>query len=421
MLVDCILFFIFLMLMSFFSATETALTYSSKPKLHQMSKSGDLKAAIILKLHNKLGLVIGVILTCATLLSAIVVATGSKILSHFNNPFLDTFAPIMVGTIILIYAEVMPKMLILQNPTSFLLKISKVLNFLFKLFHPFNLIIQHISRFTLRIFGFKIQEKSITQDKDELRGVIDLHSAPDQDTVQEKAMLKSILDLGSVQVNEIMVHRQNVFTVNANLSNAEIIQQVLASPFTRIPLWKDNPDNIVGILHTKALLRVKQNIQDDQLDILSICHQPWFIHENRDLLEQLQAFREKREHFAIVVDEYGTLMGIVTLEDILEEIVGDIMDEHDVLTGGIRPQEDGSYLIFGNMTIRDVNRQLDLSLPDDQASTIAGLLLYKFRMIPKVGQVFHLDGVLFEILRKQNNQVTLVRMKKSPRVQTSES
>jgi Mg2+/Co2+ transporter CorB len=225
-------------------------------------------------------------------------------------------------------------------------------------------------------------------------------------------MLKSILDLGSVQVSEIMIHRKNVTMIDASESPASIVEQVLASPFTRLPLWKGDPDNIIGVINAKALLRAVQshagNIND--LDIESIATKPWFVPDSTDLLEQLQAFRSRREHFAIVVDEYGSLMGIVTLEDILEEIVGDISDEHDIAVRGVRPQADGSYVVDGSVTIRDLNRQFEWELPDEEASTIAGLVLYEIRQIPEVGQVFMLYGFRFEILRRHRNQIALLRI-----------
>ncbi len=401
-----------LALLAFFSASETALTFASKPKLHQMAKNGDQRAKSILELHEKLGLVIGVILTCATILSAVVVSIGTDWIAKFQNPYLNAFAPILIAMIIVLYAEAMPKMAVLRDTTRFLCWISPVLSFLFRFFHPFNIILQKISRITLKVLGMPInlEPLHLRQDKDELRGVIDLHHGFDQDTVEEKAMLKSILDLGSVPLSAIMTHRQNVLMIDLDLSSQTTIDQILESPFTRIPVWRENPDNIIGVLHTKALLRAFRTQPSQEIQLLDLATAPWFVPESTDLLEQLQSFRQRREHFAIVVDEYGSFLGIVTLEDILEEIVGDIMDEHDVLVGGIRPQEDGSYLVIGHVTIRDLNRQLSLNLPDEKAATLAGLLLHQFRMIPKVGQIFHLNEFRFEVLRRQNNQITLVRM-----------
>jgi Mg2+/Co2+ transporter CorB len=209
-----------------------------------------------------------------------------------------------------------------------------------------------------------------------------------------------------------MIHRGDVTAINIELPPETIVDDVLASPYTRIPLWRDKPDNIVGVLHAKGLLRALRSAGEDptRIDIEEIAGDPWFIPESTDLLSQLQAFRSRHEHFAIVVDEYGEFLGIVTLEDILEEIVGDIADEHDVEIEGVKVEEDGSVAIDGRVTIRDLNRRFGWRLPSDDAATIAGLVLYEARTIPREGQVFAFHGFSFEILRRKRNQLTLIRL-----------
>ena len=224
--------------------------------------------------------------------------------------------------------------------------------------------------------------------------------------------MRSILDLADVEVADIITHRKQVGSINADLPPPEIVDAAIESPHTRLPLWKDEPDNIVGVLHAKALLRavLAQPSKLDVLDVLSIAHPPWFIPESTDLLSQLHAFRARHEHFAIVVDEYGEVLGIVTLEDILEEIVGDIADEHDVVIEGVKVQRNGSVLVDGTVTIRDLNRQFEWNLPDDEAATVAGLVLYEARRIPEVGQAFAFHGFRFEIMRRQRNQITSIKV-----------
>jgi Mg2+/Co2+ transporter CorB len=262
-------------------------------------------------------------------------------------------------------------------------------------------------------FGIKLGEDlSVGHREEELRGAIDLHEGPDPDIRQERQMLRSILDLDDVEVEEIMVHRRNVTLIDVADPPGEIVEQALASPYTRIPLFRDDPDNIVGVLHAKALLRDLHAHEDrvEEIGILQLAAKPWFIPETTTLLDQLQAFRTRREHFAIVVDEYGAVMGVVTLEDILEEIVGSIEDEHDIAVSGVRRQPDGSYIIPGTATLRDLNRELEWNLPDDNAVTIAGLVLHEARRIPESGQVFAFYGFRFEILRRQRNQISSVRV-----------
>jgi len=255
-------------------------------------------------------------------------------------------------------------------------------------------------------------------DTDEaLRSAIEGHASEDAEdaaeTREERNMLRSILDLGEVTVVEVMTHRRQMVTIDAELAPAEIVDAALASPFTRLPLWQDEPDNIVGVIHAKSLLRAVRAAKGQLTaqDIGQVVSKPWFVPDTTTLLDQLQAFRERREHFALVVDEYGSLMGLVTLEDILEEIVGDITDELDTHVPGVYAQPDGSYIVDGTVTLRDLNREFDWKLPDEaDYSTVAGLVLYESRHIPEVGQTFTFFGFRFEIQKRQRNQIITLRV-----------
>jgi Mg2+/Co2+ transporter CorB len=255
-------------------------------------------------------------------------------------------------------------------------------------------------------------------DPDEvLRTAIEEHTSDDEieaaEVKQERKMLRSILDLAEVTVVEVMTHRRQMVTIDADLPPGEIVDAALASPFTRLPLWRDEPDNIIGVLHAKSLLRevraARGNIESFAIE--EVASQPWFVPDATSLLDQLQAFRARREHFALVVDEYGSLLGLVSLEDILEEIVGDITDELDTHVAGVFVQPDGSYIVDGTVTMRDLNREFDWGLPDEtDYSTIAGLVLYESRHIPEVGQTFTFFGFRFEILKRQRNQIATIRV-----------
>jgi Mg2+/Co2+ transporter CorB len=225
-------------------------------------------------------------------------------------------------------------------------------------------------------------------------------------------MLHSILDLDEVPVSDIMIHRRKMTMIDADLPPEEIVRQVLDSQHTRIPLWRNEPDNIVGVLHAKGLLRAlhTNDWKLQGIDVVKLSAKPWFIPDGTTLLKQLEAFKRRREHFAIVVDEYGALMGVVTLEDILEEIVGDIADEHDMKVEGVIQEEEGTFIVEGTVTLRDLNRELDWNLPDDQASTLAGLILHEARQIPLQGQVFTFYSLRFEILERQRNQIRKIRV-----------
>ena len=263
-----------------------------------------------------------------------------------------------------------------------------------------------------------LRRRIIPDDTGEaLRSAIEEHTSADAGEAaeirQERKMLRSILDLAEVTVGEVMTHRRQMVTIDADLPPAEIVDSALASPFTRLPLWRDEPDNVIGVVHAKSLLREVRATRGtmEALDIEDVASEPWFVPDATSLLDQLQAFRSRREHFALVVDEYGSLLGLVTLEDILEEIVGDITDELDTHVAGVYPQPDGSHIVDGTVTVRDLNREFEWELPDEtDYATVAGLVIYESRHIPEVGQTFTFFGFRFEILKRQRNQILTLRI-----------
>lgn len=224
--------------------------------------------------------------------------------------------------------------------------------------------------------------------------------------------LRGALDLSDLAVGDVMVHRKNMRMIDADLPVREIVAQVTASAHTRLPLWRDEPENIVGVLHARDVLKAVAEVGVDGLDPMKIAREPWFVSEGTGAEDQLAAFLRRREHFAFVVDEYGALRGLVTLEDILEEIVGDIKDEHDIAVQGVRAQPDGSVYVDGWVPIRDLNRVMDWDLPDDEAVTVAGLVIHESQSIPEPGQRFSFHGYRFQILRRTRNQITAVRVRR---------
>jgi Mg2+/Co2+ transporter CorB len=265
----------------------------------------------------------------------------------------------------------------------------------------------------IRLFGASEgRAKSILSAHEELRGTVDLLHREGGVERLDRDMMGGLLDLRDLTVSDVMVHRTEMVTINADEPAEEIVRAVLGAEFTRIPLWRDSPENIVGILHAKDLLRAIQDADGDlsKVDTAAIALPPWFVPDIRPLSEQLKAFRRRKTHFALVVDEYGEVMGLVTLEDILEEIVGDISDEHDIPIPGVRPQPDGSVNVDGAVPIRDLNRAMDWNLPDEEATTVAGLVIHEARSIPDVGQSFTFHGFRFSVLRKSRNRISALRI-----------
>jgi Mg2+/Co2+ transporter CorB len=247
---------------------------------------------------------------------------------------------------------------------------------------------------------------------EELRGAVDLLHHEGGVEKLDRDMFGGLLDLRDLTVEDVMIHRTEMITVNADDPPEAVVEAVLAATVTRVPLWRESAENIVGILHAKDLLRAIQNADGDlsKIDIAAIARPPWFVPDIRPLYEQLKAFRRRKTHFALVVDEYGEVMGLVTLEDILEEIVGDISDEHDISVSGCKPQPDGSVVVDGAVPIRDLNRLMDWSLPDQEATTIAGLVIHEARSIPEAGQSFTFHGFRFRVLKKERNRITALHV-----------
>jgi Mg2+/Co2+ transporter CorB len=405
---------VLLVLSGIFSGTETALTAASQPRMHLLHKRGDPRAGVVTALFAEKEKMIGAILLGNNLVNILASALATSLLIGYFGEAGVVYATAAMTILILIFGEVMPKTYAFQNADRVALAIAPFFRFVVAVLAPVTHTIIVVITAVIRLLGIKYGDgdELLSQAQERLRGAIELHQGDAPAVRQERIMLRSILDLSDVDVGEVMHHRRDLKMVDADLPASEIVEQIVESPYTRIPLWRNDPDNIIGVLHAKALLRqVHAHRGDlDQIDIDAVTTTPWFIPESTSLLDQLQAFRRRREHFALVVDEYGSLEGVVTLEDILEEIVGDISDEHDIVPVGVRPQTDGSYLVDGRVTIRDLNRRFDWTLPDDDAATIAGLVIQIGRMIPDQGQIFTFDGFRFEVISRRSNRLASIRV-----------
>jgi len=402
---------------AFFSGSETALTAASRPRLHHLEREGSRRARLVNRLAEQKDLLIGAILLGNNLVNILASALATSVLIGWYGDTGVAYATVGMTLLVLIFAEVLPKTYALRDPDRVALAVAPVMRAVVIVLSPITIAVQAIVRLVLRLVGIDVKGgPSLSAAQDELRGAIDLYVRAGEGVKHERDMLGSILDLADVEVREIMIHRKNMVMIDADAPPARIIEQVVASPYTRFPLWRGEADNIIGLLHAKDLLRAMHALggRPDKLDIAAMASEPWFVPETTTLRRQLQAFRHRRSHFALVVDEYGALMGMVTLEDILEEIVGDIADEHDLPVTGVRANPDGSYTVSGTVTIRDLNREFDWSLPDDEATTIAGLVIHEAQQIPEVGQSFVFHGFRFEVLARQRNQVTSLRIAPTP-------
>ena len=421
MIGDFLLIGLLLLLLFFFSSAETSLTVVSRALMHTLESEGDKRAKLVNRLLSKRDQLLGSILLGNTLTQILASALATSLAIRLDGDVGVAFGTALMTVVVLIACEILPKTVALNNANKLAPLLAWPMRVIVWVFGPISIAVQAVVNAVLKLFRVPIHTSlDMEAMRAELRGAIDIHAA-DEEVRHEGKMLRSILDLDEVLVGEVMTHRKNIVTLDAGQPTPLLLDQVIASPFSRLPLWHGDPDNIVGVIHSKALLRTLRD-HDGKLDdvkIDSLASAPWFIPDQTTLFDQLQAFRERREHFALVVDEYGALQGIVTLEDILEEIVGDISDETDVAAAGVKQQPDGSYLVNGDVTIRDLNRDLDWRLPDENAVTLAGLILHESRMIPDAGQLFLFHGFRFEVLRRLRNQITLVKVS-PPKPETSE-
>jgi Mg2+/Co2+ transporter CorB len=402
-----------LLLSFFFAGSETALTASSRATMLRLAEQGERRAAIVNKLLAARERMLGALLigNNAVNIAASSMATGLFFL--WWGEIGVFYATLVMTVIVVVFAEVLPKTAAINAPDRIALMVARPMNFAVRLLGPVITAIEALVRRILRIVGIRIGENEpILSAHEELRGAVDLLHREGGVEKLDREMLGGVLDLREREVRDVMVHRTEMMTLNAEDPTEEIVRAMLASEYTRVPLWHGSPENIVGILHAKDLLRAIRAAEGDlaKVDVTAIALPPWFVPDIRPLSEQLKAFRRRKTHFALVVDEYGDLMGMVTLEDILEEIVGDISDEQDIPVPGVRPQPDGSVNVDGAVPVRDLNRAMDWKLPDDEATTIAGLVIHEARSIPEVGQSFTFHGFRFRVQRKHRNRITALRI-----------
>jgi Mg2+/Co2+ transporter CorB len=402
-----------LVLSAFFAGAETAFTAASRARMLSLEKAGDERARIVNRLLGTRERFIGAMLVGYNIVAIGASSLTTSVLIGLFGPGGVVYATIFMSLIVIIFAEVMPKTIAISSPDQVSLLIARPVAWTVTLFGPVTLAIERIVRLILRPFGIHIgRHTAILSATEEIRGQVALLHHEGGVVKDERDMLGGLLDLKDLLVSDIMVHRTKMRAIDADLPPDEIVREVLASPYTRLPLWRETPDNIVGVIHAKDLLRAieAQGGVTGKLDLDAIALSPWFVPDTTSLRDQLKAFLAKKQHFALVVDEYGDLMGLVTLEDILEEIVGEISDEHDIAVQGVRQLPDGSVHVDGSVPVRDLNRVMDWSLPDEEATTIAGLVIHEAQAIPDAGQVFNFHGFRFEVLRKQRNRITALRV-----------
>ena len=403
-----------LIVSGFFSGSETALTAVSRGRMHQLEKDGSKSARDVNFLVGDRERVIGAILLGNTFLNILASSFATWVLESQFGERAVAIATAVMTILILMFAEVLPKTLAIARTDRFALAVAQPMRLIVGVLAPVVGAVQWLVWRMLRLVGIRQEESGeLVDSHEEIRGTVNLHHEEGAVAREHRDMITGVLDLRELQIADVMVHRRSMVAVDADLPAAQIFEELIAADHTRTPVYRGTPENIIGVLRAAEVVReyAQRGGGFDGFDILALMHEPWFVPDTTTLEEQLRAFRAQRSHFAFVVDEYGALQGIVTREDILDEILGDIPDEGEAETrGNIRKQKDGSYIVEGTTPIRDLNRELDWNLPDEEATTIAGLVIHEARTIPEAKQRFAFYGYTFEILRRQRNQITALRV-----------
>jgi Mg2+/Co2+ transporter CorB len=403
-----------ILLNAFFSAAETALTGASRARMATLEREGDAKAARVNKLNENRESMIGAVLLGANLVQIAASAIATSIFGTLYNEYAPLVTTLVLTPLLLIFGEVGPKTFAITSADSIARAVALPVQWMVRVLAPVVAAVQWIVNAGLKLFGVRVDENIdvLSAARAEIAGAVEMHHEEGGVETEARHRLIGALDLSELTVADVMIHRKAIKSLDIGLPPREILAQAMSSPHTRLPLWQDDPDNIVGILHARDLLRAVAEHGRDKFDVNAIKRQAWFTPETTPAEDQLAEFLRRRGHFALVVDEYGALMGLVTLEDILEEIVGDIKDEHDIAVQGVRIQPDGSVNVDGTVPIRDLNRAMNWDLPDEEAVTVAGLVIHEAQAIPDPGQRFAFHGYRFQVLRRQRNQLTALRVER---------
>ncbi|MEM9170153.1 MAG: HlyC/CorC family transporter [Pseudomonadota bacterium] len=412
-------------LSAFFSGSETALTAASRARMHKLEGDGDARARIVNRLTVDREGLIGAILLGNNLVNIFATTLAAGLFASLFGQSLAAqgLATLTMTALVVVFAEVAPKTVAIARTDAFAMGVARPMRFVVFAFAPVTRVVQAVVRGVLALVGVDVRANdAVLSATEELRGAIDLHHVEGGLDKEARDLFRGALDLDDIKVEEIMIHRKSIDMLDLAAPTADNIADALKSDHTRLPLYKDDPDDIQGVLHARDLLRAIWEADDPStIDLCAIARKPYFIPETTTLQEQLDAFKRTQQHFALVVDEYGAIMGLVTMEDILEEIVGEIEDEHDSPVQGVRPQPNGEVHVDGDVTIRDLNRAMDWALPDDEAVTVAGLVIHEAQCIPEIGQTFSFHGYRFRIVRRRRNQITAIKITPAARDEASDA
>jgi len=398
----------------FFAGSETALTAASRARMHSLERNGSVRARMVNTLIDRRDRLIGALLIGNNLANILASSLATSIFLDLFGARGVAYSTVAMTVLLVVFAEVLPKSWAISGPDRFALAVAPLVRAFVFVVGPIASLINYIVRFVLGVLGVGLRgRQALLPAHEELRGTAEVLHREGSFVKQERDRLGGLLDLAELEVSDVMVHRTGMLSVNADQPSDVIVREILQSPYTRVPLWHGSADNIVGVVHAKDMLRALNDAGNDsaKIDILKVASKPWFVPDTTSLQDQLNAFLRRKSHFAVVVDEYGEVEGMVTLEDIIEEIVGEIADEHDIEMQGVKQEADGSVVVEGSVPIRDLNRALDWHLPDEEATTVAGLVIHETQTIPEEKQAFTFHGMRFIVMKRDKNRITRLRIK----------
>ena len=397
-----------------FSGTETGMTAVSRARLHTLERGGDVRAGIVSHLITRRDRLVGALLIGNNLVNILASALATSLFLTLFGEAGVIYATIVMTVMLVIFAEILPKSWALSSPEGFALTVAPFARGVVFLFGHLSSAANAAVRVLLSIFGVSLSRDTfMLSAHEELRGTVEVLHREGGVVKQDRDRVGGLLDLHELEVSDVMIHRTNMRSINAEDAPETVVREILKSPYTRLPIWRGSLENIVGVVHAKDVLRALHDLDNDasRIDIMKVASKPWFVPDTTTLQDQLNAFLRRKAHIAIVVDEYGEVEGLVTLEDIIEEIVGDIADEHDVEMQGVKQEADGSIVVEGSVPIRDLNRALDWNLPDEEATTIAGLVIHETQTIPEEKQAFTFFGKRFIVMKREKNRITRLRIR----------
>lgn len=410
LLIPLLSIFALILASGFFSGSETGLTSISRAKIHKLKMEGNRRAIAVSSLHDQMEKLIGAILLGNNVVNIAASALATALAISIFGEGGVVIATVVMTVLVLVFAEVLPKTYAVRHSEQVALAVAPILTVVTRVLGPATTAVHYAVDRMISLLS--IAPKTDMSAGDVLRGTVEMYHEEGSMLTEDKEMLSGVFDLVDTEVREVMKRRSEIVSINVNEPVETNARFVADCRHSRIPVWEDSPDRIIGVLHVKDLFRVihAEAKTPADIDMRSLIRTPWFVPESTTCKVQLKAFQDRKSHIAIVVDEYGSVTGLVTLEDILEEVVGEIEDEHDLpLRKGIQRKSDGTYHIDGAVTLREINRTLPWNLEEEDSTTLAGYITAFAQCIPQVDEIFEIEDVMFQVLAREENRLTLIK------------